>query len=440
MAIARRLLLGFAVALVSCSGPEPPEPPEPAPVPSVNPAPAAVDPAAGDPSQQQLDESWRAYKRRFIQADGRVIDREASDRTVSEGQAYALLRAVMADDPVTFSMVLTWAENNLAVQTESGQAHQLWAWQWGVDEADQWGILDANFASDADLDAATALILAARQWDQPQYLDLAKAKLADLWSLSTIAVPIYAADEESGEGRRDAAGATVSDVGDRYFLPGPKEAFQPAPNQVYLNPSYLAPYAFRLFAQVDPAHDWLTLVDSSYSILTQSAEVSAVRLPSDWVALNLATGRYTPIDPDTGLSSRYGFDAYRVWWRVALDAALTEEPRALAYLNQHLTPLVEFWQTTGQIPAEIGLQGEPLVDYDSPAQYGMVYPALQQTSPEVAAQILNQELSSIYSSGIWGSDTAYYTQNLIWLGLYPVPQLNTLDWQMAPDRQSSAQS
>ncbi|MGF1513129.1 MAG: glycosyl hydrolase family 8 [Elainellaceae cyanobacterium] len=435
MAIDRRLLAGLAVAglavtLVSCSGPsKSPEPEAP-----VAPAPESEVSAAPDSAEarlKQMAESWQAYKQQFIQADGRVIDREARDRTVSEGQAYALLRAVMADDPATFAVVLNWSENNLGVQAEGGRPHQLWAWQWGKDDAGQWGILDPNFASDADLDAATALILAARRWNQPQYLDLAQAKLADLWALSTLAVPNYQPSEDR---------STQLGFGDRYFLPGPREAFQPTPNQVYLNPSYLAPYAFRLFSQVDPGHDWLSLVDSSYDVLTESAEVSAVGLPSDWVALDLATGRYSAVAPSTGLRSRYGFDAYRVWWRVALDASLAQEPRAAAYLDEHLPPLVGRWQAAGQIPAEIGLEGNALVDYDAPAQYGMLYPALQQVAPEVAAQVFSQALWPIYRGGIWGADTAYYTQNLIWLGLYPLSALESLDWQIDSADQDFAES
>ncbi|MFM7426217.1 MAG: glycosyl hydrolase family 8, partial [Elainella sp.] len=41
-----------------------------------------------------LQQSWQIYSQRFIQGDGRIIDREANDRSTSEGQAYALMRAV----------------------------------------------------------------------------------------------------------------------------------------------------------------------------------------------------------------------------------------------------------------------------------------------------------------------------------------------------------
>ena len=413
----RLLLFGLAAMVAGCGAPSPP----PDPPPDLDSGSSGASTAVEEAQLQRLDESWQAYKQRFIQADGRVIDREDGDRTVSEGQAYALLRAVMADDPTTFSIVLSWSESNLGIFTEEGQQHQLWAWKWGRDDADQWGIIDANFASDADLDACVALILAARMWNQPQYLDLARDKLADLWALSTIDTP-----------NRQMLG------GGRIFLPGPKEAFQPSLSQVVLNPSYFAPYAFRLFAQVDPDHDWGALVDSSYDILTDSAQISAIGLPSDWVALDLATGDFSPVPPSSRLVSQYGFDAYRVWWRVALDAALTGEPRATAYLNQHLPPLLDWWQETGSIPAEIGLQGEALVEYDSPAQYGMLYPAFSETSPDTAEQILNQALLPTYSRGIWASDTAYYTQNLIGLGLYPSSDLKSLDWRLDGNQQNPA--
>ena len=81
-----------------------------------------------------LNESWMAYRQRFIQADGRVIDWEAQARTVSEGQAYAMLRAVLTDDPDTFEQTLAWAETNLkrpALPNDADGRDRLWAWQWG---------------------------------------------------------------------------------------------------------------------------------------------------------------------------------------------------------------------------------------------------------------------------------------------------------------------
>lgn len=74
-------------------------------------------PVASSPSlpestanRELLEQSWMIYRQQFIQEDGRVIDYEASDRSTSEGQAYAMLRAALIDDPSTFALTLDWAE------------------------------------------------------------------------------------------------------------------------------------------------------------------------------------------------------------------------------------------------------------------------------------------------------------------------------------------
>jgi endo-1,4-beta-D-glucanase Y len=361
-------------------------------------------PASAEQSAEQsaehlslLQESWIAYRRRFIQADGRVIDREDGDRSTSEGQAYAMLRAVLINDPGTFVKTLNWAERNLARMGEEGdRLDQLWSWKWGRNDAGQWTTIDSNFASDADIDAVTALILAARRWDCPEYLELAQTKLADIWNYSTVAM------------------ATDG----RLLLPGPVAAFWNQPDTLILNPSYFAPYAFRLFAQVDPERNWISLIDSSYELLEASSDVSAVGLPSDWIALNPQTGELSPVE-GSRLQSQYSFDAYRVWWRVALDAAWFQEPQAKQYLQQHLTYLEQFWQAEQQIPARFDIQGKPTADYQATAQYATLYAAFRLTNPQLAEQLYQQKLAPQYRQGFWDNNSAYYTQNLAWFGLLP---------------------
>lgn len=395
-----------ALILVSCS---PTPPPETLPNPSFNSTPPPETALAPAATSDILTQSWEAYKQRFIQTDGRVIDREANDRTVSEGQAYAMLRAVLMDDPATFDLTLNWAENNLQRQNAEGQpSDSLWAWKWGRTSQGNWEIVDANFASDADLDAITALILAARRWNRPDYLTLAQTKLKDLWELSTLRVPA---------------------TSQRYFLPGPVEAFL-QPDRLTLNPSYLAPYAFRLFAQVDQGRDWLSLIDSSYEVLNDAADLSAAGLPSDWVVLNLETRRLEATPANLPLPSVYSFDAYRVWWRVALDAIWFDEPRATAFLETHLQPLQAKWQADQKIPARIDLQGEAIVPYESTAQYAMLYAAFSIVDPAIAAEIQQQKLIPTYQNGFWDSDVAYYTQNLSWFGL-AFPYRSIADWLSA---------
>lgn len=362
-------------------------------------APTPLGLSADSPHSPVLLESWQTYKNRFIQADGRVIDREARDRTVSEGQAYAMLRAVAVNDPDTFHRTYTWAKHNLARLDEQGQPRdRLWAWHWGQREDSSWGALDQNFATDADIDAATALIWAADRWQCSAYLDEARALLQDIWRYGTVALP----------------------DGSRQLLPGPAEAFFGRPDQLILNPSYFAPASFRLFAQVDPGHPWLQLVDSGYGVLEDLSEFSDTGLPPDWVAYNPVNQTYRQLDLDFPLQSRYSFDAIRVWWRIGQDAAWFGEPRADAYLQARLPLLIDRWQTEGRLPARLTLDGSAQSSYEATAHYAMLYPALRRVNPAVAEEIYQQKLRPAYAAGLWDNDSAYYTQNLAWFGLLPL--------------------
>ncbi|MGB6016946.1 MAG: glycosyl hydrolase family 8, partial [Nodosilinea sp.] len=347
------------------------------------------------PQNDLLIESWQAYRSRFIQDDGRVIDREDGDRTVSEGQAYAMLRAVAINDPATFDRTYSWAKGNLARLDQEGKPIDLlWAWKWGQRPDNSWGTLDANFATDADVDAATALILAAQRWSCPKYLDEARALLADIWTHGTVELP----------------------DGTRQLIPGPADAFRLEPSQIILNPSYFAPASFRLFAEADPDHDWNSLIDSGYTMLDDLSKVSATGLPPDWIAYNPTSDTYRQLPLDYPLQSRYSFDAFRVWWRVAQDAAWFDEPRAQTYLEARTPELIGRWQQDQRLPARLTLDGNAESSFEATAHYAMVYLALTQVDPAIADEILRQKLQPAYSDGFWDSDTAYYTQNLAWFG------------------------
>ncbi|MBW4470400.1 MAG: glycosyl hydrolase [Stenomitos rutilans HA7619-LM2] len=370
----------------------------PSPVPTTEASIASIAPPLTLIDPALLKQSWKAYRQRFIQADGRVIDWEAEARSTSEGQAYAMLRSVFIDDPKTFALTLTWAEKNL--KRGDPPADMLWAWKWGRYGQKRWGILDRNFASDADVDAITALILASRRWQRPDYLRLAQTKLRDLWALAIVP------------------------VGDqRYLLPGPREAFQP-PNKLVLNPSYFSPVAFRLFAQVDRAHDWLSLINSGYAVLENSASLSTLKLPSDWLALDTETKQFQALLGTEPVYSRYGFDAYRVWWRVALDANWYREPRAKRYLQEHLGALQQLWRSQPKIPAQIDLRGTPTATYEATSQYGALYAAFRLIDPPMAEDLYQKKILPQYRNGFWDHNSAYYTQNLVWFGLAPATVLS----------------
>lgn len=350
---------------------------------------AREDPAAAPSAKpaETLQQSWKAYVARFIKADGRVVDHKGGGISTSEGQAYAMLRAVWLRDRAVFDKTYSWGRSNL---NAGARKDRLWAWKWGRSSEGRWKVLDAAFASDADQDVALALILAFRTWKDERYRQDAGAILADLWRLGTV----------------DAQGK-------RFLLAGDKLC---EGRTCRLNPSYCAPYAYRIFALYDRERDWRSVVDSSYFVLEASADLTGTHLPPDWILLDTTTGR---LELPGRKDSAFSYDAIRVYWRVAMDRELFGEPRADRYLKKTLPWLIGQWERTGKLPAVIPSSGEDLADYESPEMLATLMPAIQGSRPDIAAAI-EQRLQSLYKKGLWadhaGDQDSYYLQNWAWFG------------------------
>lgn len=114
--------------------------------------------------------AWEAFAATFVAGSGRLIDPSATDgRTTSEGQAYALFFSLVANDRSRFEQILRWTEDNLA---EGNLSARLPAWLWGKRTANDWRVIDANPAADADLWIAYVLQEAGRLWQAPHYTRL----------------------------------------------------------------------------------------------------------------------------------------------------------------------------------------------------------------------------------------------------------------------------
>jgi endo-1,4-beta-D-glucanase Y len=330
-----------------------------------------------------LSESWSAYAGRFIQKDGRVIDHKGGGISTSEGQAYAMLRAVWMHDRPTFDRAYKWGVDNLNSKIRSDR---LWAWKWGKDKDGTWHVLDRAFASDADQDVALALILAWKTFNEPAYWADAQQLLADLWNKGTIL---------AGQRRVMLAGDTLCKG-----------------SSCRLNPSYAAPYAYRIFAKFDTARDWNALVDASYNLLETSSALTKTHLPPDWVVLNTNDGRITLAD---NKDSAFSYDAFRVYWRVALDRQLFNDPRADRYLAQTLGWLTREWNARRKLPAVISASGQPLADYESIEMLAALAPALRHIDRDIGDAVY-RKVNASYSDGIWAERDSYYIQNWAWFG------------------------
>ena len=337
---------------------------------------------AAIPTRAELDETWRSYAHDFVTTDGRVVDKRMSDATTSEGQAYAMLRAVWIGDRTRFLAIRRWTQDNL----QAGDATALPAWKWGRAETGEWGVLDANPASDADQLIAYALLLGAQRWQRPELRAQAIAILGRVWE------------------------SEVTTAGPRLVMaPGP---WAVGKTPLRVNPSYFLPFAWRAFAQVDPAHDWIRLLDDGYALL---GEMTMAGLPPDWAWLDANGAVVAPPAGSEDLGN-FGFEAIRLPWALAADVEWFAEGRARALLAR-LDPLRATWTETGAIRARLTPAGEPLVDWSWLGTYGALLPAWQLSNPEDAERLYIGEIVPKRTSTGWGEPDDYYAQNWIWFGL-----------------------
>lgn len=343
---------------------------------------------------RMLLELWGRYKQNILEEGSlRALDKSQDDITTSEGQSYTLMRAVWMDDQETFDKAWKWTKDNM--QRED----KLLSWRFGEKADGTFGIQDdrggQNTATDGDVDVAYALIMAANRWKQDGYLYDAKPMIESIWEKEVVQV----------NGRP----VLVSNDIERNN-----------PESVLVNPSYFAPYAYRVFAKVDPARDWSGLVDSSYSLLFASTDSpldkpASAGLAPNWIRVNRATGQ---ISADRSLDTHYGYDAFRTPWRLTLDYKYNKDIRAKQVLQKSKV-LSNEWNERGQLASVYGHDGEVVTDDSVPAQYGASLGYFMMNNPKQAKEIYERKLISNYDpdSQGWKYELSYYDDNWAWFGM-----------------------
>ncbi|MBW3661528.1 MAG: glycoside hydrolase [Actinobacteria bacterium] len=222
----------------------------------------------------------RAFLDRYVADDGRVVRHDQGGDTVSEGQAYALLLAVAVEDERMFRTVWDWTRANLVGPDGLLAAH----WNDG-------GVVDDDAATDADLDAAHALVLAGDRFGEPAF--------------SAAAVELASA----------IAAHEIQRVGDRHLLlPGP---WARGAEPVVFNPSYVSPLAFDALGAASGDPIWDALRADSFELLDHLMAPPAA-LPPDWAEATADVVTAAPVPGDDG-PPRYGYEAVRVPIRLAAD-------------------------------------------------------------------------------------------------------------------------
>ena len=309
----------------------------------------------------------------------RVIDHDAGDRTTSEGQAYGMFFALVANDRSRFDGLLRWTEQNLAAGDLS--AH-LPAWLWGHGANNQWGVLDKNSASDADIWMAYTLLEAGRAWNEPRYTKIGSALAHQIAAQEVVEVPSL--------GMIVAPGPTGFQHGTSYRL----------------NASYVPLQLILRLGQLMPEGPWGKVAATVPKLVSDSAPHGFV---SDWTEFKTEAGLQAA--PTIG-----SYDAIRVYlWAGMLDRT-TEDREALL---KSLSGMVNYLQANAIPPAKV--RPDRTIE-DPKGPVGFSAALLPYAEALNAEQIQNQQTARVQSelkpqTGLLGVPPRYYDQNLALFGL-----------------------
>ncbi|MBR4348432.1 MAG: glycoside hydrolase [Fibrobacter sp.] len=214
-----------------------------------------------------IKQHYQLWKKAWYDASqGWILAPEGTCSTVSEAIAYGMLITVYMDDEDVFKKLYnTWKSNG-----GNGAGMN---WRIGCDGG-------TGSASDADFDAALALVMASKQWNNSSYLSDAKSIIS--WM-------------------------ATNDINGNKIKPGNQwnDAF---------NPSYAATANFQLFQDVNGG-SWSSVISQAYTDLNACQDGTTGLVPDwcDWSG-------HKPTKTSAAVSNDIGFydDASRTPWRTAM--------------------------------------------------------------------------------------------------------------------------
>ncbi|HXX69591.1 MAG TPA: glycosyl hydrolase family 8 [Polyangiaceae bacterium] len=267
---------------------------------------------------KDLQWAYRNWYSRFVASAGgsalKVIRPENNNDTVSEGIGYGMLIAVAMDDPTLFAGLYQYWTQNLAVTGTGG----LMTWN---------NTGGSGSATDADQDAAFALLQAGQKFSNATYTSDGTAMVANIWN--------HEIDPHS----------FLPTGGSNYTNGGVPDSQTSQAGNV-TDPSYFAPEYYPTFGKVDTAHTWSEVATAVYTALNNVANSSTGLVPA-WCTSSSDTtaGSCTAAGENTGGASdeTYQYDSHRVPWRVGLDYCWNGNPSAASFLSK----LINFFNGIG---------------------------------------------------------------------------------------------
>ena len=263
-------------------------------------------------STDMIKDHYKLWKQAWYQDKGSeawVLAPEGTSTTVSEAIAYGMLITVYMDEQSMFDkLYATWKNHG------------------GNGGGMNWKVPDGSgSASDADFDAALALVMASKQWNNSSYLNDAKTIIS--WIASN-----------------DIDGSNKIKPGNQW-----NDAF---------NPSYATTANFALFQKVNGG-SWSNVITQAYSDLNACAN-STTGLVSDWCSW----GSHQPTKTNAVVAQdeEAGFydDAARTPWRMAWAYYWYGDTKAQAFNKKLVNWMIPATHTASAINSGYLVNGEPV--------------------------------------------------------------------------------
>ena len=254
-----------------------------------------------------IKKHYQTWKSAWYQAsNGWVLAPEGTCSTVSEAIAYGMLITVYMDDEEVFKKLYnTWSSN--AAGANGGMN-----WRIGCSGG-------TGSASDADFDAALALVMASKQWNNSSYLDAGKSLIS--W-------------------------IATNDISGNKIKPGNQwnDAF---------NPSYATTANFQLFQDV-AGGSWSSVISQAYTDLNACQDNTTGLVP-DWCDWN----SHKPTLTSAAVSNDIGFydDAARTPWRMAWAYYWYGDTKAQAFNKKVVSWLIPETRTASGVNSGYKYEG-----------------------------------------------------------------------------------
>ena len=255
------------------------------------------------------------------------------DLTVSEGIAYGMLITVYMDNSVNNTQTMfdkLWAYYKLNMDGNGVMNYKINAFKGPTTGG-------TNGATDAEIDAATALLLAYKQWGKASYLTDAQTLINNIYT---------------------------SEVNPPYLKPG--DMFNR-----YANPSYVIGNGLHLFGKVEVAQGWKTTDRWAPVVAACNRQLAAAADPTTGLLPTWCTtpGGDNNTLPDGGghitgiieslFDSYLLYDAVRCPWRIAHNYAWYGDPASKALASKITTWAKTKYNDPGQIVDGYFLDGTP---------------------------------------------------------------------------------